>query len=266
LPPVHRERAFPLDYRNTGYAYLERPNAVLLGLVRDFVLREHQAPRILDVGCGAGANGRALRQECPGAVLAGIEPNPQAAELAREVYDSVFHGTAEQWLESSPTEDFDAVLLSDILEHVVDPVDLLRQLAQPAALRSAQWVVSVPNYAVWYNRARALAGRFEYAWSGLYDRTHVRFFTRRSLHQTLRHCGFEVVADRCSPSLAQAAAPLLRLAFEPDLDAGHTLALGQSRAYAFYQRFVEPAETRVCRLWPELLGFQIVAVARVAPR
>ena len=78
-------------------------------------------------------------------------------------------------------EQIDAVLLSDVIEHVVNPVQFLSDLVRFPGLRNALFLVSVPNYAVWYNRLLTLAGRFEYAESGLYDRTHLRFFTRASV-------------------------------------------------------------------------------------
>jgi SAM-dependent methyltransferase len=263
---VHHERDYPLDFENAAYAYLERPNSVLLRLLHDLLPPGSGAPRILDVGCGAGANGRRLRGLFPNAVLCGIEPHPRAAAQARTSYDVVFEGSVEQWLDSATDGPFDAVVLSDVLEHVVDPVGLLRRLVHSPPLQNARWFVSVPNCAVWYGRARALLGSFDYAWSGLYDRTHLRFFTRRSLHQMLRHCGLSVLADACTPSLAQSAAPWLRLAFQTELAAGQTLSLGTSRSYVFYQRFVEPTEAWLCGLWPELLGFQIVVAACRADR
>ena len=152
---------FPLDHQASRYAYLERPNAVLLSLLQCYVLARFPAPRILDVGCGAGANARRIRELCSAATVVGIEPNQEAAQLAREACDSVFGGSTEQWLASAPQERFDGVIISDVVEHVVDPVRLLRQLARVEGLRSAVWIVSVPNYGVWYNRLRTLMGRFD---------------------------------------------------------------------------------------------------------
>ena len=122
----------------------------------------------------------------------------------------------------------------------------------------------MPNYAVWYNRLRTLAGRFEYAWSGLYDRTHLRFFTRGSIQSLLGYCGFDVLVDRCTPSIVQSAAPVLRKLFERDVAAGDHLSLTESKAFRAYRRFVEPVEARACQAWPELMGFQIVCVAERA--
>lgn len=254
--------AYPLDFDARGYAYVERPNRALLKLFERHVLAERPEPSVLDVGAGAGANARELRRLAPDARLVGIEPNAQAAALARAACDEVFEGTLEHFLDHESGRRFDAVVLSDVIEHVADPLGFLKRLAGHPATRSAAWLVSVPNYAVWYNRLRTLAGTFSYAWSGLYDRTHLRFFTRRSLHELLRAAGRAVVDEATTPSLVQSAAPLLRRSFEARVDAGEHLALGDSPLFRAYERWVEPAESRVCGVWPELFGFQIVCLVR----
>jgi len=256
--------AYPLDFEARGYSYVERPNRALLQLFEAHVLRERPEPTVLDVGSGAGANAREIRRLAPEARLIGIEPNAQAAALARAACDEVFEGTLDHFLAHDSGRRFDAVVLSDVIEHIADPLAFLKRLAQHPATRSAAWLVSVPNYAVWYNRLRTLAGSFSYGWSGLYDRTHLRFFTRRSLHELLAAAGRDVVAEASTPSLAQSAAPLLRRPLEARVDAGHHLALGESRLFRAYERWVEPTESRVCAAWPELLGFQIVCLVRAA--
>jgi trans-aconitate methyltransferase len=255
---------YPLDLQNVSYSYLERPNRSVVALLDRHVLRHNPAAVILDVGCGCGANARAVRERYPRARIIGIEPDARAAELAREACESVFNGTMEQWLASEArAATVDAVVLSDVLEHIADPVAWLRAMVARPELRGASWLVSVPNYAVWYNRVRTLAGRFDYAWSGLYDRTHLRFYTRKSVRQLLDYCGLQCVAERCTPSLVQSLAPLLRRRYESNVAARDHLALVDSTGYRFYRRFVEPAEEAVCNLWKGLLGFQIVLAARV---
>jgi len=54
-------------------------------------------------------------------------------------------------------------------------------------------VVSVPNIANWTMRLSLLAGRFRYTDRGILDRTHLRFFTRRSFQRMLAGAGLEVV-------------------------------------------------------------------------
>lgn len=258
------ERRYPLDYAAGDYAYLERPNAVLLALVSRHVLERVPAPRVLDVGAGAGANARALKALSPSARLTAVEPNARAAALLREVCDVVHEGELADFLARSDAT-FDAVLLSDVVEHVANPVAFLQGMVQHPSLRDAVFLVSVPNYAVWYNRVLTLAGRFEYAHSGLYDRTHLRFFTKSSISRLLEYTGLSLLEQRATPSLAQSLAPWLRGRFDASLRAGEHLALSDSALYRAYTRFVEPVEGRFCELWPELLGFQLVSAARRAP-
>jgi len=255
--------AYPLDLQRVSYSYLERPNRSVLALLQRHLLKEKPDATILDVGCGCGANARAVRALHPHAHVIGIEPNVDAAVAARDVCDEVFNGTLEDWLKAaSDIPSVDAVILSDVLEHVADPVQWLRTAAAVPILADAVWIISVPNFGVWYNRVRTMAGTFDYAWSGLYDRTHLRFYTRKSIQRLLRYCGLEVITTRGTASLVQSFAPLLRKAFARDVTAGNHLALSDSRAFRFYQRFVEPAEEMVCNAWPSLLAFQIVVVAR----
>lgn len=253
--------SYPLDLGATGYAYIERPNRVIVALLEEHVLRRNPRARILDVGCGCGANAREVRRFAPEAVLSGIEPNGHAAELAREACHEVFQGTLDAWLPQAGDAPYDAVVLSDVLEHIADPITFLKSLLSAESVKNATFVVSVPNYGVWYNRLRTLTGRFDYAWSGLYDRTHLRFYTRDSIRELLAYVGLVVKDDRCTPSLVQSTASILRRFFDDDVARGNHLALSENRGYQLYAKAVEPIETSVCQLWPELLGFQIVSVA-----
>jgi SAM-dependent methyltransferase len=255
---------YPLDLASSAYSYVERANPAIQSLLGRHVLANRNDPRVLDIGCGCGANARALKEQKPAARVVGVEPNARAAELARRACDEVFQGTLEEWMRSEHGEErFDALVLSDVLEHVADPIAFVRSVAAVPPLRSALWIVSVPNYAVWYNRVTTLLGVQKYAWSGLWDRTHLRFYTRRTARELLEYCGLRIVDDACTPSLVQSGAPLLRKLFERDVERGDHLALADSPAYGLYRSFVEPVESRVCGLWPELLGFQVVNAARL---
>lgn len=255
---------YPLDLQTVSYSYLERPNRSVLRLLDRHVLRANPFATILDVGCGCGANARAIRESYANVNVIGVEPDARAAELAADACSSVFTGTLEQYLASSETSiRVDAIVLSDVLEHIADPVAWLRSMARRPELRGATWIISVPNYGVWYNRLRTLFGRFDYAWSGLYDRTHLRFYTRKSIRQMLGYCGFTIVDERATASIVQSAAPLLRRGFQGNVAGGDHLALMNSRGYRVYRRYVEPAEEAVSNLWKGLLGFQIVLAAKL---
>jgi SAM-dependent methyltransferase len=255
---------FPLDLGQTSYSYIERPNPAIVSLFGRHVLPVRSDATVLDVGCGCGANARAIRDRSPGVRVFGVEPNDRAVELARDACHEVFHGTVEDWARSGgAAPSFDAILLSDVLEHVADPIAFVRSLAAMPALGGALWIISVPNYAVWYNRVRTLLGRQSYAWSGLWDRTHLRFYTRDSIRELVVYCGLTIVDSTCSPSIVQSAAPLLRKAFDRDVEQGNHLALTETAPYRLYREVIEPVESRVCQLWPALLGFQVVLAARL---
>jgi 2-polyprenyl-3-methyl-5-hydroxy-6-metoxy-1,4-benzoquinol methylase len=257
--------AHPLDLERTGYSYIERPNMTLLDVLERHVVGKNPTARVVDVGCGAGATARALAKRHPQLEIHGVEPNARAAELVAEAGVQVFRGMLDEWIASRPPGKFDAVILGDVLEHIVDPIDILRKLVAFEGTRDATLIVSVPNYAVWYNRLLTLTGSFDYGWSGLYDRTHVRFFTRASLVKLLAYVGLEPLEVTASPSIVQSTAPLLRKhVFQRRVDAGEHLGLNESKAFELYSKFVEPLETAVCQAWPGLLGFQIVLAARRA--
>jgi SAM-dependent methyltransferase len=257
-------KSFPLDLAQSAYSYIERPNPAIVSLLTKYVLAQRSNANVLDVGCGCGANARALRERSPGVRVFGVEPNARAVELARDACHDVFQGTVDEWAEQpAASQPFDALVLSDVLEHVADPIAFVRGLAKTPALENALWIVSVPNYAVWYNRLFTLLGHQSYSWSGLWDRTHLRFYTRHAVRELLEYCGLTIVDSACTPSLVQSAAPVLRKAFDRDVAQGNHLALTETGAYRLYRTVIEPLESRVCELWPELLGFQVVHAARL---
>jgi 2-polyprenyl-3-methyl-5-hydroxy-6-metoxy-1,4-benzoquinol methylase len=145
--------------------------------------------RVLDVGCGAGNVGRAIRARADR--LVGIEPVPAAAAQAREVYDEVAEGAVEDVLPRLEGP-FDTVLAYDVLEHLADPALVLRGLhgvAAPGALLH----VSVPNARHWsLVRDLVLRGTFGYTEWGHRDRTHLRWLTPRDLRALLEGAGWTV--------------------------------------------------------------------------
>jgi SAM-dependent methyltransferase len=257
-------KAHPLDMGRSAYSYVERANPAIQSLYAEhFAAGGSGSPRILDIGCGCGANDRDFKKKTPHAFIVGIEPNPRAAELSRLTCDEVFEGMLEDWLKKGEKKPFDLVVLSDVLEHIADPIGFLRALSSAPPVRNARWIISVPNYGVWYNRLRTLLGVQGYSWSGIWDRTHLRFFTRSSIRELLAYCGFELLDQASTPALVQSAAPLIRKAFERNVSEGDHLALADSKAFALYQKLVEPVESMLCDTWPELLGLQIVHLARL---
>jgi SAM-dependent methyltransferase len=144
---------------------------------------------VLDVGCGAGGVGRAVRDRAD--ELVGIELDPDAAERARAVYDAVHTGAVEEVLNdlSGP---FDTVLAYDLLEHLAEPSAVLRRL-RALASPDAVLHVSVPNARHWsLVRDLVVRGTFGYTDTGHRDVTHLRWLTPRDLRVLLERAGWRV--------------------------------------------------------------------------
>jgi SAM-dependent methyltransferase len=155
-----------------------------------------EARLILDVGCGAGAFGAGLKQEWSRQhrelEVWGVELDAAAAERAREVLDKVLIGDVADVVKDLPVGHFDAVILNDILEHVVAPEGLLAIL-RPLLRPGGCVVSSVPNVRHFPNVVNlAVHGRWEYTDEGILDRTHLRFFTRSSMIALFEEAGFAV--------------------------------------------------------------------------
>lgn len=158
-----------------------------------------EASRILDIGCGEGALGRALIERGASEVV-GIEADPATAEAARKSLSRVFRGDVET-LELPFTDGyFDCIVLADVLEHLRDPLALLKKAKRHLA-DSGTVVASIPNVRFLGVLDGLAEGRWEYRDFGILDRTHLRFFTRKEMEILFRDAGFELegISENLSP-------------------------------------------------------------------
>jgi predicted TPR repeat methyltransferase len=165
------------------FSYYEQTRPELVALLPE------RLGRVLDLGCGAGGVGRAVRERADR--LVGIELDPAAAEQAREAYDEVHVGAVEHEL-AGLGQRFDTILAYDVLEHLADPSTVLAGL-QGVGAPGALLHVSVPNARHWtLVRDLLVRGTFGYTEWGHRDSTHLRWLTRRDLVQLLEGAGWRV--------------------------------------------------------------------------
>jgi len=174
-----------------GYVHLQdapyRGHHLLASAVLE---RAGAGATVLEGGVSSGYFARVLTSA--GMVVDGFELDPVAADRAREVCREVWVGDLQQIDPAELHGPYDVLLFGDTLEHIPDPVAVLERLR--GVLRpDGALVVSIPNFANWAVRLQVLAGRFRYTDRGILDRTHVRFYTEKSLLEMLRAAGFTPV-------------------------------------------------------------------------
>ncbi len=152
------------------------------------------ARQILDVGCSNGALGRSLRAALPGRSVCGVEFNSKFAQEAAAHLDHVVNADLNMpdWHKAFAGRSFDCIIFADVLEHLVDPQRCLTQARQYLQLDGCV-VVSLPNIrhisALW---SIFLRGRFPRRDRGIFDGTHLRWFTVSDAHSFLADNGFKV--------------------------------------------------------------------------
>lgn len=151
------------------------------------------AASILELGCSAGATGAALKRRAGSRQLTvvGVELDPGYAARAAERLDRVVVADAEEFLRQPdpPEAPFDCLIAADVLEHLVDPWAALRravELVRPGGTV----IVSVPNVLFVGALLRLVRER---RWprddEGVFDRTHLRWFSRSDAEGLLRQAG-----------------------------------------------------------------------------
>jgi 2-polyprenyl-3-methyl-5-hydroxy-6-metoxy-1,4-benzoquinol methylase len=146
---------------------------------------------VLEIGCGSGNFSYALRGEA--AQVWGVEPNPQAGREAQGKLHRVLIGTFDEVEASLPDHHFDLVICNDVIEHMPDHDRFLEHIKHKLAPGGCL-VGSIPNILHVSTLAKILVRRdFRYEDHGILDRTHLRFFTSKSLRRDLERHGFSLV-------------------------------------------------------------------------
>jgi SAM-dependent methyltransferase len=244
---------------NASYAYFEDVNWGLLRL-----WGKRKSLRVLDVGCGFATTSERIQRL--GNEVTGIESSAIACEAASRRIARVVEGD----LASVDLGDarFDALIFADVLEHVPWPVGVLKRYLRWLAPEGSVFV-SLPNVGLWSVRLAHLAGRWEYEDTGVLDRTHLRFFTRKSARWLLEQAGLAPVKTTYNPGIVRPFVPLAKkliggataeaAAATPDPQ-----ALLNSRPYQLYLRSIYPVERAIAALWPGLLAFQMISESKRA--
>ncbi|HUR32807.1 MAG TPA: class I SAM-dependent methyltransferase [Vicinamibacterales bacterium] len=160
---------------------------------RDYVaaLPVDGSAAILELGCGNGATGALALAEGKCGRYVGIEMFAPMAAQARRVLTAVHEGNVETLELPYEEGTFDALIMSEVLEHLLEPDIVLARLVR-LVKPGGRVFASSPNIAHWRPIWDLINGRFEYQPQGLMDRTHLRWFTPDSYRRMFERAGVTV--------------------------------------------------------------------------
>ncbi len=160
--------------------------------------------RLLDVGCNEGRG--LLRYQSSGFAVEGLELNSKAAQAARDKGFVVHSDLIEQF---EPTEKYDVVVLSNVLEHALNPAEMLEHVARILDANGQVWI-SCPNSRSWL---RSMFGRY---WINWHVPFHISHFSSVTLGAVLQNSGFELTkSGQKTPALWVTHSILARLFSKP---------------------------------------------------
>jgi len=145
--------------------------------------------RVLEIGCGEGNFRSNLDQPHE---YWGVEQNARAAHQASKKLDSVLVGNYQQVEPDLPDHHFDLIICNDVIEHMEHHVAFMRNIKRKLA-NGGSLVISIPNARLLSNLNHILFAKdWHYSDAGILDRTHLRFFTKKSLVRLLEETDWHI--------------------------------------------------------------------------
>ena len=175
---------FRILEKTADYYKMSRPN--ISELVPTNILT------ILDIGCGEGAFLKLVKART-GAETWGIEVVSEIAEKAKQKVDMVLTGKIEDLCGSIPDGYFDCITFNDVLEHLIEPTEILKAIMPKLSLNGII-IASIPNVRHFQNLYELVIKKdWEYTEGGILDSTHLRFFTKKSMKRMFESAGYKVI-------------------------------------------------------------------------
>lgn len=146
---------------------------------------------IMEVGCDSGATLLDIKNKYPNSTTIGCDINENIIEIAKHCVDKAFVANIETDLLNIEQESLDYIFFGDVLEHLHDPVRVLRdmhKLLKP----NGKILASIPNVMHIFVISQLLHGYFSYQDYGLLDKTHVHLFTFKEIQKIFSENGYEI--------------------------------------------------------------------------
>jgi len=196
---------------------------------------------VIDIGCGEGYLATELKKLRNR--ITGIDVLPEAAETSS--LDGYYSADLDNGISSVVAqlkgERFSRAILLDVLEHLKKPEMILDQCHEVLD-RDGQLIISVPNIANISVRLMLLLGKFDYTERGIMDKTHLRFFTRKTARRMVESRGYEILEEQMT---------VIPIELICKMPASNPL-----------MKFGNLMLRMLTRMFPGLFGYQIMFVAR----
>jgi 2-polyprenyl-3-methyl-5-hydroxy-6-metoxy-1,4-benzoquinol methylase len=172
-------------YKNKDEQYYSHKRTELLPFIPAGV------KTVLDVGCGNGSFGTLLKKERQ-CVVWGIEPDKTSALDAAKTLDVSINALFSNSVPELAGKKFDVIFFNDVLEHLAEPSEAL-SACKELLNDDGHIIASIPNVR-WYPVILSLLRYkdFKYLESGVMDKTHLRFFTKKSMVRLFENSGYRV--------------------------------------------------------------------------
>ena len=171
---------------------LEKPEGYFHTVREDVIsLIPFGVKKVLEVGCAAGATAKKIK-ELGVSFVAGIEKDEKAGKEAGKHLDAVQIGDVETISISYPEKEFDCIICADVLEHLINPSQVLQKLKKYLH-DDGTIIASIPNVKYYMTIQNLVEGNWTYTKNGIMDETHLRFFTLGEIKKLFRNSGFEIL-------------------------------------------------------------------------
>jgi len=144
----------------------------------------------LEIGCSAG--NFSAQFDSSKIETWGVEPDLKSAKEAAGKMFKVLEGTIDDTIQDLPDNYFDVIIMNDVIEHLLEPWNDIEKLKSKLT-KNGVLVTSIPNVRYSKNLFKMIFYRdWKYTDDLILDRTHFRFFTKKSIKRFFKDAGYEV--------------------------------------------------------------------------